>query len=389
MIRFAILLVALHVLNCAAAPFVPKSDDEVLEKLATRPGDPKARALKAMRVELARDPRNLDVAVQLAQRYFEEAAAEGDPRFVGYAQAALTPWWSMPSPPVEVLVLRATLAQYRHDFAGALADLSAALEREPTHAQAWSLSATIKVVQADYDAARRDCAALAPLVVEAVAVGCGAFIDGLTGNARQAHAALTAALARTSRASPQLNLWVWTRLAEMAWRLGDGAQAEAHFRQALALGLTDGFLLAAYADFLLDQRRPGEVLALLKDKTRADPLLLRVVLAEKLQNSQELAKDQATLADRYAAARLRGDKTHEQEEARFDLHVLGQAAEALRLASSNWQVQREPRDARILLEAAIATGTPAAAAPVLDWMQRSRIEDASLQRLAAKMSGRR
>ncbi len=26
--------------------------------------------------------------------------AQGDPRYVGYAQAALKPWWDLPEPPV-------------------------------------------------------------------------------------------------------------------------------------------------------------------------------------------------------------------------------------------------------------------------------------------------
>jgi len=244
------------------------------------------------------------------------------------------------------------------------------------------------VVQAKYDEARRDCARMALLVSELGGAGCAAFIDGLTGHAREAHAALLAALAEAPDASAGQKLWVLTRLAEMAWRLGDFAQAEAHFKQALAFDITDAFLLAAYADFLLDRGRPAEVVALLKDLTRVDPLLLRLVMAEKVLDARGLREHQTALADRFAAARLRGDKTHEQEEARFELTVLGNAQRALELARSNWQVQREPRDARILLEAALAANAPAQAEPVLEWMQRSGIEDQVLQRLAARLKGR-
>ena len=34
-----------------------------------------------------------DTALRLARRYYAEPAAEGDPRYLGYAQAALGPWW--------------------------------------------------------------------------------------------------------------------------------------------------------------------------------------------------------------------------------------------------------------------------------------------------------
>ena len=69
------------------------------------------------------------------------------------------------------------------------------------------------------------------------------------------------------------------------------------------------------------------------------------------------------------------------EEARFRLRLRGDAKGALALALANYRVQREPRDARILLEAAIAAGDAAAAGPVRDWLQSSGFEDALLRRL--------
>jgi hypothetical protein len=93
----------------------------------------------------------------------------------------------------------------------------------------------------------------------------------------------------------------------------------------------------------------------------------------------------ATLAARYHAAQLRGDTVHQQEEARFRLEVLGEAKNALALAQENWKVQKEPRDARILLESALAAKEPAAAAPAVQWLRSSRIEDKRLQDLAASL----
>lgn len=369
-----------------AAPRVPGADSEVLERLPVRPNDPAMREIKQLRAALAREPQNLDLAVKVARRYFEQALAQGDPRYVGYAQAALRPWWDLRDPPTAVLVMRATLVQYRHDFAAALADLSRALERDPENARAWSLRMVIHLVQADYATARRDCASFAPLVDELSALGCVAFINGLTGGARASLATLDRALASAGDASADQKLWLLERLAEMAWRLDDPGLAEQYFRRALALRITDGFLLAAYADFLLDYGRAREVVDLLKDWTLADPLLLRLALAEQAVNSPAAGAHQATLADRYAAARLRGDTTHEQEESRFTLQMLKQPVPALALAQSNWRVQKEPRDARVLLEAAIAARQPDAAQPVLDWMAQTRIEDSYLQRLSAQLA---
>jgi len=71
-----------------------------------------------LRAELTANPRKRDTAVRLAERYFALATSEGDPRYVGYAQAALKPWWDLPAPPLDVLVMRAILKQYSHDFSG-------------------------------------------------------------------------------------------------------------------------------------------------------------------------------------------------------------------------------------------------------------------------------
>jgi Flp pilus assembly protein TadD len=384
--RLGFLLLMLLASGSVAAPYVPRADDEVLERLPSKPTDPAMREIRDLRSALARDPQDLDLAIGLARRYFEQAGAQGDPRYVGYAQAALKPWWDLPQPPNRVLVMRATLRQYRHDFRGALDDLSRALERDPADPRAWSLQAVIHLVQSDYAASRRDCAQLAPFVPELIAIGCAAFIDGLTGGARQSHATLDRALGRANDVSAEQKMWVLIRLAEMAWRLNDPKLAEKHFKRALALDITDGFLLAAYADFLLDYGRPQEVIALLKDWTRADPLLLRLTLAEQAAQAKGLREHQAALADRYAAARLRGDTTHEQEESRFSLQVLNRPEEALKLAASNWRVQREPRDARVLLEAALVLRRPEAAQPVLDWMAQTRIEDWYLRRLAKQLA---
>ena len=57
-------------------------------------------------------------------------------------------------------------------------------------------------------------------------------------------------------------------------------------------------------------------------------------------------------------------------------------APALQLAQSNYAVQREPRDARVLLEAAIAAKDPASAQAVRDWLSRSGFEDDRMRRLA-------
>ena len=384
--RFSVVTLGLaFTLPLAATPRTPTADAQVLERVPARAADPRVRDLQALRAAWRAAPRDVELAVRLVRRYVEQAAAEGDPRYIGYAQAALTPWWDEAAPPTAVRVQRAVLYQYGHQFREALADLDAAVLAEPANAEAWSWQAAIHMVRADYADAARACVALAPLTSALLATACKAAADSLTGSAGPAAQDLAAALAAAPSAGPEERLWALTRLAEIAERRGDTALAERSFRQALALGLDDVYLQAAYADFLLDNGRAAEVLILLKDGTRADVLLLRLALAAKAAADPRADGWARDLAARFAAARARGDSTHEKEEARFVMALQGDAGRALSLAQSNFAVQREPADARILMEAALAARQPAAAGPALEWRQTHRVESAMLQVLAAKL----
>jgi Tfp pilus assembly protein PilF len=214
-----------------------------------------------------------------------------------------------------------------------------------------------------------------PISSHLIGLGCVAMIDGLSGKASAALTRLTAAYELHPPASTDEKMWVLLRLTELAQRRGQNDVAERRFKQALALGVSDTFLLANYADLLLDLHRHAEVVLLLKDKIRSDGLLLRLVMAQRSLNLPTAAELEAALGARYAAAQLRGDTVHQQEEARFMLHVKGNPQRALWLAQQNWLVQREPRDARIFLEAAIASKNFTAAQPVMQWLAESQIED--------------
>ena len=368
--------------GAVAAPYRPATDQEVLETLPLRWADASQRELRELRLALAAQPGNADLAVRLARRYYAEVAAEGDPRYVGHAQAALAPWWDEAAPPPSVRVMRAVLLQFGHQFDAARADLRAALQAEPDNAEAWAWLAAISLVQADHDAARQACVQLAPLAPPLIGSACTAQVDARTGRSDVAAATLRAALARERDGDAGQRLWALTRLAETEAQRGQAAAAESAYREAMGLGVTDGYLLAAYADFLLDQGRPAEVLALLKGRGRSDLLLLRLALAGKALGAPETAAWQAELAARFDAARLRGDLLHQKEESRFALALLGKTDRALVLAQANFELQREPTDARILLEAALAAKQPEAAQPALDWLVRSGHDGLELKRLA-------
>ena len=381
-------MLAVTAATAMGAPHVPGDDAQVLERLATRPGDSFGRDASALRQALARDPRNLDLALRLAHLHIARNHSETDPRQLGRAQAALAPWWDEREPPIAVLVLRATIRQTDHQFDLARADLLQAVRREPGNAQAWLTLATVQQVTGDLAAARQSCARLQGLTPALIEATCLASIDGVHGNATRAFESLAAVLDRSPNAPPAIRAWTVTLQAELAQRLARNADAERLFRSALALDPRDAYATAAFADFLLDERRPAEVLILIAADTPADPLLLRYALAARAAHAPDAADTTRRLSERFDASRARGDRVHLREEAIFVLRVRGDPAGALALARENWKIQKEPLDARIALEAARDARDPAAVRDVLAWLDETHLEGERIAELASHLERR-
>jgi Tfp pilus assembly protein PilF len=380
----AVLLFFLACGGAAASPHIPADGNRVVERLPRR-ADPVQRELLRLRSELSAKPGDLALASALAQRYIEQARIEGDPRYLGYAQAALAPWWTQLQPPEPVLVLRATLRQSTHQFPAALADLDQAVQRDSTNVQAWLTRATVQMVTGQLGAARASCMRLYSRAPILVVQTCLSSVGSINGQAASSYRQLHEARTRHPFDASGVAIWVDTLLAEMAGRAGDATSAEAHFREAMAAGEPDSYLLGAYADFLLDQGRAPEAARLLKDRTRIDALLLRYALALQAMGAPEARLQIEALRTRFDAAMLRGDTVHQREQARFELGLRKNAGAAVRLAKANWKVQKEPADLRLLADCALASGDPEAAGMVREWLRSSRIEDRRVSAVAARL----
>jgi len=371
-----------NLLSVQAAPYIPDNDAVILETL-TFSGDPRLRQL---RHQLSQDPQNLSLAIRLANHYLKLGHTKADPRFDGYAQAALLAWWEQATPPTEVLLIRAMLQQRGHEFDAALKDLKHILQRKPNHAQAWLTQAVIHQVRGRYPEARQSCLPLLRLVKTLVSTSCAANISSINGQAQESYEALQQSYQHNSSATSGEQLWVLTILAETAARLGNHARAEDHYQHALVLDRKDTYLLGAYSDFLLDQKRATDVEDLLQENIRQNGLLLRLTLAAQQLQSPQLQNYLDLLSARFTESRLRGDARHLREEARFTLHLMQQPHKALQMAQDNWKVQREPWDARIFLEAALLSGNTTAAQPVLDWLEAVELEDQQITQLVEQFS---
>ena len=217
-----------------AEPYVPGNDDEVLETLpseflATRD------QLTELRERLSANPDDPQLASDVADRYIDLGKTDGDPRFYGYARAAIAPWWDAESPPPAILRLRAKLQEREHLYEKALVDLEELLDQEPDDAQALLELANINRVLGRYEAARDACKKLSVVAGIVAQTLCSAPIQAATGRAEDAYVAFEQILPLAREQLPTTVPWIVTMQAEISTALGRDEQAERHFREGLAI----------------------------------------------------------------------------------------------------------------------------------------------------------
>jgi tetratricopeptide (TPR) repeat protein len=367
-------LSAVFIPRAHAGQYIPSSDNVVLAELpaGTRHADVSARRLAQGRV---------DVAIPLAQFYIQQSRLSGDLRYLGYAEAVLTPWVKQNPPLPDVLVLQATLQQSRHEFTASLATLERALAARANDAQALLVRATVLRVLGRYSEAGVVCEQFARIVEPRLGAICIQSLRGLNGHLESAYLELTQVSSQGWLNSEKS--WLYSELGEMAVRLGKDADAQRWFQQDLGLAPADFYVRAAYADLLLRQGRPGEVLTLLQGYESFEPLLLRIAIAQRQLHDPRLQESSARLQAAFDAETQRGEAVHRREQARFLLEVEDQPTLGLAAAIDNWAVQREPDDVLVLVNAARAAGSPRAAEPALDFVRTQGLRDVRVNAAAA------
>jgi hypothetical protein len=385
-------LIATAAPSSAGTPYTPQDDQQIVE-LLRQPRLPGMASLRELRVRWSAQPTLVPAALAYARAALELNRREEDPRYLGYAQAALAPWWERAKAPPEVVLLRASLRLARMEYPAAERDLQSLIASDAPEGPAASVTrASLRLSQGDPVAAATDCAAAAPHVGHLTAATCQAAVRGLRGDPAGGLAALDAALADSAGAPWSTELWARSTAAELALRAGNPPLARQHFEAGLrrmrAADSMDPALLAAYADFLLEQGETARVRDLLADQRRQDSLLLRLALAEQAAGragepsaAASAAGHTRHLALRFAEMRQRGDRSHLRDEALFELDLRGDPAAALSRMTESWTVQRDPVDARLLLRAARAAGQPGAAGVVTAWIASTGVRD---QRLDAE-----
>ena len=369
----------------AADPYRPSQDDEILEVLP-RLAFASQDELTQLRRSLAEAPDDETLAVAVAHRYLQFGNDTGDPRFFGYARAALKPWWNVAAPSAVILQLRAKLHEKDHLYDLALADLLRLTEQQPQNAQALIEIANICRVQGRYADAWQACDTLSTFAHEAQVTLCRVPLQAVTGEAESAYDALAKIASQAREIWPTAVPWICVVQAQIAYSLDDTQAAERHFREGLLSSPNNLQLLRNYADLLIDLGRNAEAVSLLRNHVQDNGVLLRAAIAAKRDGQATLATEwHAQLTSRFEEIRLRGSLPHRRYEARYELELQGNPQRALELALENWEVQRELRDTRNLLEAALAARDPSSVQHVLEFLQQHRTQDEILDGLVHQL----
>lgn len=359
--------------------YIPASDSEVLER---------RRPMTASELEWRRQfisshavALDLPAAVEMARQFIELSRSEGDPRYLGHAETVLNRWWESKEAPADILLLRATIEQGRHEFTKALESLDKALRLEPRSAGAWLTRATIHTVRGEYAEARIDCLNLSRLADPLTVMAATAAVASMTGSAEASLKSLELTLQREGgRASQRTLIWAHTVAAEIADRLGRTESADTHFSEVFRVAPRERYALAVWADAQMASGNAALVVRKLRDFTQSDALLLRFAEAAVLPDSGADEKTAAgavtELGERIDRAHARGSQLHLREEARYRLHLANNPTAALQLAQANWEVQREPVDWRLLMEASRAAGAKEVEMEAQAWATEHRYEDA-------------
>ena len=360
-----------------AAPGGVIEDDRVVAVLQA----PGAAYPAALRDDLRRTraaPDDPGAAKRAARGLIDEGRAAGDARLVGAGLGILRPALVRNDP--EALALAATARQYQHDFTGALALLDEAIGLAPNDAGSIIMRATIRTVLGEFDRAQDDCRRLAALRRIDLALLCQASALALSAEAPAVYARLEGILALGGVFSPDLEPYAIGLLGEIAMLQGWTNVARGHFATALARDPGAVRVRMMLADSLLADGDYRDAMAALDGAPDVDGVLLRRAIAATGFGDDTAAQAARAELDRRFRLNLDlGLGAHAREEARYFLEVAPDAALALTRAQVNWSLQHELEDAQLLLDAAAAAGEPAAAAPVLAWIDEAAVSVPTLR----------
>jgi len=356
------------------------SDDTILVGLNQTNQSLPPPTLRPLLRKLARNPEDINTALQAANLCLQLASQTNDPRYYGFAQGALRHWWTEAEPPLAILPLRAKILQFRHSFVEARSDLERYISRVPSDFQAGLDLAILYFVDGQYKKTAKICYDLKPSI-NFIAIPCIAAADSMLGKLNEASTLLSQALVKWPDRLIREKSWADATLGEIYHRIGNFSESEQHFQEAIRLSPNNMFALASYADLLLELERYEVIMTMTEKINLNDTLLLRRAVAAKKLNHKEADSIAANLVESFTETRKSGNSPHLREEAWFALEIRKDAQSALARANENFQLQKEPVDVWLLARAVREAKNEKAATELRRWLAETGFRDRRVEAL--------
>ncbi|MBL1274619.1 MAG: hypothetical protein COB30_000870 [Ectothiorhodospiraceae bacterium] len=379
---FFIIVFFISISVCNAAPFTPENENLVIYQVEKTALSEKLESLRINMLENKTNSSDLEAYVAFS---INVARKKSDPRYFGYAKAALQPTikqYFISGTHTGLLIHWADIMQFMHQFDEAERTLQRVINISRDNPRTNLMLSAIYQAQGRYPEALKQCNALFTRTSMLVLTACITQIKSLTGNLKDSFTVLSKQVYRESHSNAVNHAWVLSILAEMSERLNKNDQAADFFTESLRLDPLNGFTRSAYADFLLDQGKYRQVKDILSDHLFTDGLLLRYTMADVHSKSnhqstrQEIRNNIEKLHANYSLSQKMDGDSHLRDQAIFYLYLKKQQSKALALAKSNWEIYKEPADARILLRCAHLAGDEKTINQLREWKESNRYENA-------------
>ncbi len=270
-------------------------------------------------------------------------------------------------------------AQSRHDFAAASAELDRLLAADPRDLEARLMRANLRLLAGEFAESRRDCRAALEIGQLHAGTVCTAAAQTGPGSVARARD-LLAALGDDRSASLELRRWRLLTEADLAARAGDTGAAMDQLERAYALDPSHEEARTQLAELVLEQGDAARALALaLAPEPSPARLVIQLRAALALDDSR-VAQWRRDLDDQLDQDRRRGNPPHLREESQIALQVDRDASTALALAQGNFVTQKDTRDLRVLVAAALAAADPHALDAIRSWLSTTGFEDRAVAR---------
>jgi predicted Zn-dependent protease len=315
-----------------------------------------------------------------ARAVFTLGFNEGDLRWFGSAKAAMMPWWQSSEMSADGFFMRGLVKQGFHDFEGGLQDIQKAIALNPQRAEFWSWRFALHLLLADMRAAEQVVNEMARLFGPQEAQIYRAVWLYRTGQAPDAVRMLRESIRSVDHQDASSQVWIGFHLGEAHRVAGQPDQAIKVWQQILQAQPRSHLLRLSLAELLNQQGRFAEAKAVATHKKTSssasqssssltDALLVQALLASRGLGSSDEAALAGQMQARLQAQALRQESLIERPKLIYQIAYGQDLAAGLALSIENWQLQKEPPDALLFVQAALATNQARAAEQVVNWAQ--------------------